>query len=263
MDSIANATDGALASVESANLELETVCPNVQAEDIETVVGFDLNALITSVTDEYEDTVADARAEIAYYRDWIALLEDGVLSFEDSVDKAKEWLWVVPGIICAVSIVTVASMVGVLLAWKERSGRRIQAFLSYGLLPIMMVVAVLCWIIVCVSAFGTMVGADVCTASGAPNGSPDETFQQVLDVLFPDHDDTAYTMIQSYTNVSVLSLGHQISEQFLRELLLVNRNALGKVLLQQLTSFKLWCKTQSPQSGDKFPLSVLLGARRS
>jgi len=57
----------------------------------------------------------------------------------------------------AVGIVTALATFGVVMAWKQDSRPRLQRFMSYGVLPGLIIVCLLCWILA--------IGATVSTAA--------------------------------------------------------------------------------------------------
>eukprot|EP00934_Nitzschia_sp_Nitz4_P001509 Nitzschia sp. Nitz4//scaffold120_size68122//47760//50556//NITZ4_006052-RA/size68122-augustus-gene-0.59-mRNA-1//-1//CDS//3329534302//1509//frame0 len=199
VDSIDNATQSAVSSVNSANLDLDVVCPNVDADQIEAVVGMDLNDIITIVTTDFESVVAESESELLFYRDYLQSLQEGVDAFEVTVEEAQGWLWIIPGVLIMVALVATVALVAVGFAWNGQPGNGADNILLYFFLPLLTFLVVCCWVLVAVTALGAMMGSDVCTA-GERGGSPDDTIQQVLGILDMDKDSLKYTMITAYTN---------------------------------------------------------------
>jgi hypothetical protein len=203
--SIEDAISSASELVQSVQLDAKVLCPNIDPNEFEALIGIDLNELVSSITSEYDSMTSTSEENIKFVRDLLHRLEEGLVSFENSVTETEEWLWMIPAILFTVSVLTALATLGVLLAWRGKSGKKVQNTMSYFVLPLMMAATIACWSIVIFSSLGTMVGSDVCTASTS-EGSPDETIQQILDVLNLDSNSTAFKAATAYTNVSIFAL---------------------------------------------------------
>jgi ABC-type multidrug transport system permease subunit len=97
--------------------------------------------------------------QLGLVKNGVDRIDGGMVTFEESVDTVDELMWIVPGLLFAVSMLTAISMLGVLLAWKGKSGVRIQRAMSYFVLPLLIVASIACWIAAIMASFGTMVSS--------------------------------------------------------------------------------------------------------
>ena len=74
------------------------------------------------------------------------------------VDISEEYIWVIPGLLLFVSILAAISIVGVVLAWKGKSGTLFQHGMSYVVLPLLLLATIICWIVMVVLSLSTMIG---------------------------------------------------------------------------------------------------------
>ncbi len=200
VDSIEEATRNATEILKGETLDVESICPNVNVGDLEVVIGIDLNQLIITMTDEFNITTKKSEESLEYVRSLIQNMDDGLVAYDASVVEAEGWLWTIPATLFSVTTLTVVSTLGVIYAWRGKSGQKMQNVMSYVVLPLLMATTVACWIMVLMSSFGTMVGSDVCTSSTS-TGSPDETIQQILGILNLNPNTTGFKAVQAYTNV--------------------------------------------------------------
>jgi predicted membrane channel-forming protein YqfA (hemolysin III family) len=74
------------------------------------------------------------------------------------VAKTEEYLWVIPALLIVISVLSSISIAGVVLAWKDRSGVRLQRTMSYIVLPLLIMTSIACWMVVVVTSFSSMIG---------------------------------------------------------------------------------------------------------
>jgi hypothetical protein len=142
--------------VEWTPVDFELVCPNVHEDRQHEILGTDLRNLTRLITGEFNEVSTAVDRNTTSVERLLRKIENGFLQFEDSLARIEDFMWIIPGLLFAVSIIASGSMLGVLLAWREKSGRCIQRTMSYGALPVLMLVTVACWLLVISSAFGTM-----------------------------------------------------------------------------------------------------------
>lgn len=200
LNAIDSAARSAVEIADATPTDIRTICPQIDSRDIESELGIELNDLVDTVSDNFDELNGVVNYQLRAIKTVVSKIETGMMTFENSMDEVDRWMWIVPGLLLAVSLITALSMFGVLLAWKEKSGKRLQRAMSYVVLPSLIVASIACWVIVICASFGTMVSSDMCT-SGTRYGSPDETIQQILSNHGLNHNDTAFKLVNAYTNV--------------------------------------------------------------
>lgn len=188
------------------------ICPRIDTAELEATLGIDLRQMVSLIESDYRGLSEEVNRNVTTVGKLIDDIETGMYDFENYVDRVEGLLWIVPGFLFAVSLFAAISMLGVLLAWKEKSGRVFQRAMTYVILPTLIVLSIACWVIVLCTSFGAMVSFDMCTAGDGP-GSPDETIQQILSSHNLGQNDTVFKLVNAYTNVSTLCFFLSIEPQ--------------------------------------------------
>jgi hypothetical protein len=162
VDAIESAANGADEIIAGTPLELSVVCPNINEDDIIDILGVDLNGLAEMLSREYDELAEEVHGNIAKVQRALDHVDSGLIEFENTVVTIDDLMWIIPGLLFAVSMIVALSMLGVLLAWKEKSGLRFQRVMSYFVLPMLIVVCIGSWIVVLCASFGTMVTSGKC-----------------------------------------------------------------------------------------------------
>lgn len=188
--------------VENTPNDLGTLCPEANREDVGIDFGIDLGTLFSSFDNDYEKFNETVKEEIRLARETIDQVTGAVDGMVSTMDTVEGRLWMIPGLLVALSVLSAAAMLGVLLAWKAKSGKKVQRVMTWFVLPGMVFLCIACWAVVVGMAIGSMVSSDMCTTS-TENGSPDDTIQQILLNHGVDRNDTVFVMVNAYTNVRV------------------------------------------------------------
>jgi hypothetical protein len=158
LNAIEIASMSAFEIVNSTPTDIAIVCPLIDIEALEEQLGVDLSQILGSVDDEFEKLKAEVTDQLALGNMLVDRIEKGVSHYEASISTAEDYMWVVPSLLFAVSVLSSISILGVVLAWKEKSGIRIQRMMSYIVLPLLILVSISCWAVVVVASMGTMIG---------------------------------------------------------------------------------------------------------
>ena len=201
LTSIALYSDDAIQLVQNAQTDLRVICPLVNSTDLESIIGVDINDIIETIVEQQYVLREDITTDLSSRQSFVDGLQNRLMTIEDSIEESEPYIWILPGLLLIVSSLTLVSMGGVVLAWREKSGVRFQQVMSYVVLPLLIIVAIMCWVMVMILSFSTMVGTDVCL-SGSSSGSPDETIQEIFAVLGSgaNANGTSYEVATTYVN---------------------------------------------------------------
>lgn len=155
------------------------VCPRGDPDAIEKMLGFELSAMIKVYRSDYLGVEANATKNTREVYRFMEHLDKAFAITESATEKAEVYLWLVPGILLSTICVVLAVSVGTIISWRRESSERMQLFLSYLVLPLLMVISLTCWALAIASAMGTAVATDACMA-GSSAGSPALTVQKIL-----------------------------------------------------------------------------------
>jgi hypothetical protein len=176
------------------------ICPARDPAAIEQLLGFNLAVMIDVYDDGslylgVEEEIANTTKDVGTFLEYI---DNALIVTETTTDTAEVYLWLVPGVLLITICATVAISIGTVYSWRRKSSQRMQNFLSYLVLPCLLIVSLACWSIAIASAIGSAVAADACTA-GYVNGSPATTIQNILLVEGVDTTSFLSQMIRTYT----------------------------------------------------------------
>ena len=110
-------------------------CPNINETVFNRRLGQNLVQLSHLLSVDYIALQGNITNNMTDIEEVLDVFEDAAGMMEISLDRAESVMWFVPGLLLAVSIVTALATFGVILAWKQESGLRLQRCMSYGLLP--------------------------------------------------------------------------------------------------------------------------------
>jgi CHASE2 domain-containing sensor protein len=135
-------------------------CPNINNTNFKNRnFGANLQGLADLVTIHYVELNDDITENTAEIHDLLDTVENVTVVVQGYFDQAENVIWLVPGLLLAVSIVTALATFGVILAWKQDSGIGLQRCMSYGVLPILVALCVTCVILACAASASTAVSA--------------------------------------------------------------------------------------------------------
>lgn len=147
LNTISTASQSAMGILSQTSTNSTIFCPNINATSFDKRLGQNLLRLSQLLSIEYvalQRAISDNMTDV---EDVLETFEDAADMIESSFDRAESVIWFVPGLLLAVSIVTALATFGVILAWKQESGLRLQRCMSYGVLPALTTLCVLCWIL--------------------------------------------------------------------------------------------------------------------
>jgi hypothetical protein len=130
------------------------------------------------------------------------------------INETEERLWPLPLWIVCTLLLNLVLLTGVALAtWKEAPdcprSRRVEGILSWGILPLLMVLMVVGWALLITLCFGTVVTTDICMSGSAAQGggSPEATVQKVLLAQGFTPGEITFDMIKDYIEVCATESG--------------------------------------------------------
>lgn len=156
---ISTASQSAMGILSQTSTNFSSFCPNVNQTEKNTVLGVDLLGLSNLISRDYVTLQMDVTDNMTKIENMLQAVEEAVEILESSFNHAENVVWLVPGLLLGVSIVTALATFGVILAWKQESSPRLQRFMSYGVLPALIAVCILCWTLA--------IGSTVSTAASA------------------------------------------------------------------------------------------------
>ncbi|KAG7349167.1 hypothetical protein IV203_011764 [Nitzschia inconspicua] len=198
LNSIETASRSAAEILDSTPTDLAVICPLVPAHAFEADLGVDLSNIVRSVADEYNGLKEEVTSQLAVGNNLVDRVDTSVTNFEASVDTTEKYMWAIPALLFAIGVLSAVSILGVVMAWKEKSDFRFQRTMSWIVLPLLILASIACWMVVVFASMGSMVGTDLCLSSSR-TGSPDQTIQEILSFHLSAND-TTFQLVSAYTN---------------------------------------------------------------
>lgn len=130
-----------------------------QTEFDTAVLGVDLMGLSNLISNDYVRLQIEVTDNMTKIENMLQAVEEAAEILETSFHRTENIVWLVPGLLLAVSILTALATFGVILAWKQESGFRLQRFMSYCVLPALITVCILCWLLAIASTVTTAASA--------------------------------------------------------------------------------------------------------
>jgi uncharacterized membrane protein len=197
LDKIESLSTDAIDLINNVPTDLEVVCPLVNSTDFESIIGIGVNDIVDSIIEQQYNLEDDIEAQLSTRKAFVDRFENQLSTFETYADDSNKFIWILPGLLLTILGLSMISIAGVICAWREKSGARFERVLSYVVLPLLILVAIICWLLVMVFALSTSVGTDMCFST-SPNGSPDQTIEEILSTTGNETSGVAYLFASTY-----------------------------------------------------------------
>lgn len=159
ISSIHNATDDARNILSQTPSNFSEICPNINKNESTQILHVDLGSLSEIISVDFLLLESNITSNMTGIEKILNTIEDSVDTLEFSFQQAEHVIWVIPALLLGISVLTALTTFGVILAWKQDSGVHFQRFMSYGALPILILLSFICW--------GLAIGSSVSTAISA------------------------------------------------------------------------------------------------
>eukprot|EP00980_Cylindrotheca_fusiformis_P030454 scaffold24835_cov113-Cylindrotheca_fusiformis.AAC.1 len=136
--------------------DLGVICPLMSQGSMEAELGIDLAVLHDTVTEGFEATNDLVEQRLSFFYNSMVQMRNGSIAFEDHVQEAESYMWIVPGLLFTVSILSAFAVLASVLAWKQKSEERLEFALSYLVLPALILASIGCWTAAVLASAGTM-----------------------------------------------------------------------------------------------------------
>jgi len=135
-------------------MDIQEVCPNyTSAQDL----GVDLDELTVILRDEFQTLETVGAVNMTQINRTLTLVQNGLDRFQATVNTADEKMWVFPLILLIVFVTATAMLVGAVLSWTGKSSSNFERKMAYGVLPILIIMAVVCWLLALGAAIASLV----------------------------------------------------------------------------------------------------------
>lgn len=157
---VSTASQSAMGILSQTSTNFSSYCPNVnQTESDTTVLGVNLQGLSNLISNDYISLQMEVTDNMTKIENMLQAVEEAVEILETSFHHTENIIWLVPGLLLGVSILTALATFGVILAWKQESGPRLQCFMSYGVLPALIAACILCCLLAVASSVSSAASA--------------------------------------------------------------------------------------------------------
>lgn len=151
---VESAIDYANETFYQTTLDLRVVCPNYVNEN---VTGVNLNELITVMRDEFDVLETLGTANMTQINRTLEMVQNGLDRVSATIGTTDEKLWVFPLVLLIVFVTVTAMLFGAALAWTGKSSSNSEKKMAYGVLPILIFMAIVCWLLALGAAIASLV----------------------------------------------------------------------------------------------------------
>lgn len=141
-------------TLSQTSLDLRSVCPNYFTEED---IGVDLPNLTIIMRNEFETLETIGAVNMTEINRTLATVQGGLDRVRDTIDTADQKSWVFPLVLLIVFVIGTAMLVGAVLAWTGKSSSSFERKMAYGVLPIMILLAAVCWLVALGCAIASLI----------------------------------------------------------------------------------------------------------
>lgn len=153
---VESASAGAKEALSSTSLDIATICPNyvdyadlgVDLPDLSAIVGRERDNLQTAIT-----------TNVTMINETLSSIQATLDRIQTAVERTDDNLWVFPAVLLVAFVTTIVALVAAILSWTGKGSTRFEKRFAYGVLPFVVVVAVVCWIIATGAAISTLISS--------------------------------------------------------------------------------------------------------
>ena len=160
LQTVKTASQSITGILSQTSINSTTFCPNINSTQFRNRnLDVNLQALADILTLHYVQLNINITDNMVELHNLLDTVEDVTVIAQGSFDQAEGFIWLVPGLLLGVSIVTALATFGVILAWKRDAGMGLQRCMSYGVLPVLVALCVMCIVLGCAATASTAVSA--------------------------------------------------------------------------------------------------------
>lgn len=158
VNTVMSASDYANEAFTSTSWDFNEICPNFTS--IESL-GVDLKDLTAVLGTEFNKLQSMMISNMTNINQTLSMVQDTLDKIQGATEKADEKLWIFAAVVLFIFVVTAAVLVTAVLIWTGKRRVRFEKRIVYGVLPFLIIVAVMCWILAAVAAISTLVSAGI------------------------------------------------------------------------------------------------------
>jgi hypothetical protein len=179
-------------SASAVNETYNNICPFTA--DVENKFSLNLENVYNLIASQ---DLRDSTQETRNIDEMVRVLEaqeSVITDIEKYKDLADQYAWLPPVLLFLMGLLALLLAFGVYLTWDRASSLRFQNFLSYFILPALIICSLCCWVAVCGSAVTTSIAFDFCVSEG----SPSQTIASLLEELGYPYGSSAHDFTLNY-----------------------------------------------------------------
>jgi cytochrome c-type biogenesis protein CcmH/NrfG len=153
---VLSASDYANETFASTSWDFNQICPNFASTES---LGVDLKELTAVLGTEFNKLQTTVNSNMTNINQTISLVQDTLDKIQGAIEKTDENLWILPAVVLFIFVVAAAVLVTAVLTWTGKSRINFEKRIAYGVLPVLIIVAVICWNLAVGAAISTLVSA--------------------------------------------------------------------------------------------------------
>jgi hypothetical protein len=153
---VLSASDYANETFASTSWDFSEICPNFNSTES---LGVDLKDLTAVLGTEFNKLQSMVISNMTSVNRTLSMVQDTLDKIQGATEKTDENLWIFSAFVLFIFVVSASVLVTAVLIWTGKSRISFEKRITYGVLPIMIIVAVMCWILAAGAAISTLVSA--------------------------------------------------------------------------------------------------------
>lgn len=142
-----SAIDYANATLSQTAMDIRSVCPNYLNLTQQQDIGVDLVNLTIIMKNDFRTLEELGAVNMTEINRTLMTVQGGLDRVRGTIETADEKSWIFPLVLLIIFVTGTAMLVGAVLAWTGKSSSNFERKMAYGVLPIMILLASVCWLV--------------------------------------------------------------------------------------------------------------------
>ena len=142
---VESAIEYANATLSQTSMDIRTICPNYLT--LQQDIGIDLANLTIIMKNDFRTLEEIGAVNMTEINRTLATVQGGLDFIRSTIDTADQKSWIFPLVLLIIFVIGTAMLVGAVLAWTGKSSSSFEKKMAFGVLPIMILLASVCWLV--------------------------------------------------------------------------------------------------------------------
>ena len=136
-------------------MDIRTVCPDYLSQQQD--IGLNFPNLTIIMRDNFGTLEEIGAVNMTEINRTLATVQGGLDRVRETIKTADQKSWIFPLVLLIIFVIGTAMLVGAVLAWTGKSSSNFEKKMAFGVLPIMILLASVCWLVALGCAIGSLI----------------------------------------------------------------------------------------------------------